>query len=372
MDMTSVATAVPTAGKFAASSWSAAAVAELRLMARSQATPLLRIPVRCPEIAIFLKDESAQATGSLKFRLALALMLDGVCSGRIHQHCRLFDASSGSTAIAEAGVAARLGLDFTACVPVAASRHKVEAIRQQGASVVLTASLDEARQVAARLAAEQGGHFLDQFTQADRVMDWRSDDCLGSELLRQVSEAGFSAPGWIVMAVGTGSSLAAVSRHIRYAAADTKVCLADPEASQLHRRWLCQTSRTSLERATTTLIEGIGACGEHPGFNPALIDAVETVRDGESIAAAHVLSDLLGRKVGASTGASFCALARLAVRHRVASQAVLLSFIYDDGERYADSIYNEQWLQQHGIDLKSEMVPIRQFIATGVLHGGHR
>lgn len=370
MHMTSTATAVPTPAKFAAASWSAAAVAELRLMARSQATPLLRIPVGCADVAILLKDESAQVTGSLKFRLALALMLDGVCSGRIHQHSRLFDASSGSTAIAEAAVAARLGLDFTACVPVAASPHKVEAIRQQGASVVLTASLDEARQVAARLAAEQNGHFLDQFTQADRVMDWRSEDCLGSELLRQVSEAGLHAPDWVVMAVGTGSSLAAVSRHVRYSGADTKICLADPEASQLHRRWLCQTSRTSLDRTTTTLIEGIGACGEHPGFNPALIDAVETVRDGESIAAAHVLSELLGKKVGASSGASFCALARLAVRPKVRSQAVLLSFIYDDGERYADSVYNPQWLKQHGIDLAFEMAPVRHFIASGVLHAG--
>ena len=359
-----------TRGQYSATSWSAAAVAELRLMANRQATPLLRVPIGSADVAVFLKDESVQETGSLKFRLALALFIDAVCSGRVHQRSQLFDASSGSTAIAEAAVAARLGLPFTACVPVSASQGKIEAIRHHGGSVIAAADLDEARQMAARLAGKQDGYFLDQFSQAERVMDWRGDDCLGAELLRQTNEAASCQPDCIVMAVGTGSSLSAVARHFRYSGAGTKICLADPEASQLHRRWLCQTSRASPSKANIILVEGIGACGEHQSFNPSLIDAVEAVRDSESIAAAHVLSDVIGRKVGASSGASFCALARQAGRRTVQSHSVLVSFIYDDGERYSDSIYSDKWLHRHGIDLRTETVAIRRFLATGVLHAG--
>ena len=359
-----------TRGNYASASWSVAAVTELRLMASRQATPLLPIPTGCGDVAVFLKDESVQETGSLKFRLALSLLVDAVCSGRVHQRSHLFDASSGSTAIAEAAVAIRLGLPFTACVPVSVSQGKIDAIRRYGGSVIPAANLDEAREMAAKFAAEQGGHFLDQFGQAERVMDWRGDDCLGAELLNQTNEAASCQPDCIVMAVGTGSSLSAVARHFRYSGARTKICLADPEASQLHRRWLCPTSRASPSKANSILVEGIGACGEHQSFNPSLIDSVEAVTDSESIAAAHVLSEVIGRKVGASSGTSFSALARQVGRRTVQSHSVLVSFIYDDGERYSDSIYSDKWLHRHGIDLRTETVAIRRFLATGVLHAG--
>src|SRR5829696_10397627 len=118
-------------------------------------------------IDLYLKDESVHPTGSLKHRLARSLFLYGLCNGWIHEHTTVVEASSGSTAVSEAYFARFLGLPFIAVMPETTSLEKVALIEAQGGTCRLVGDASTIVAVAQRLAAECGGHFLDQFTYAE-------------------------------------------------------------------------------------------------------------------------------------------------------------------------------------------------------------
>jgi cysteine synthase A len=100
-------------------SWIAQAVAKLDADRDKEVdTPLLSLELReMPSCRIYIKDETAHPTGSLKHRLARSLFLHAICNGDIRESTTVVEASSGSTAISEAYFANLLGLPFIAVVP---------------------------------------------------------------------------------------------------------------------------------------------------------------------------------------------------------------------------------------------------------------
>src|SRR5690348_13580159 len=120
-------------------------------------------------IDLYLKDESVHPTGSLKHRLARSLFLYGLCNGWITERTTVVEASSGSTAVSEAYFARFLGLPFVAVIPASTSPEKIALIEAQGGSCHLVEDPSTMVAEAGRLAAECDGHFLDQFTYAERA-----------------------------------------------------------------------------------------------------------------------------------------------------------------------------------------------------------
>src|SRR4051794_20455976 len=100
---------------------------------RSSDTHLLRVPLpACPNISLYLKDESTHPSGSLKHRLARSLFLYGLCNGWIGPRTVIVEASSGSTAVSEAAFAAMLRLRFVAVMPRSTSAEKIAQIEFHG------------------------------------------------------------------------------------------------------------------------------------------------------------------------------------------------------------------------------------------------
>jgi cysteine synthase A len=90
------------------------------------------------------------------------------------------------------------------------------------------------------------------------------------------------------------------------------------------------------------------------------------VPDAASIAAMHVLSRLLGRRVGGSTGTNFFSFCWVAARMRAAGETgSLVTLICDSGERYRGTYYSEDWLREAGIDPDPYEVFIERFLAGG-------
>jgi len=126
-----------------------------------------------PGVDLYFKDESSHPTGSLKHRLARSLFLYALCNGWLRPGAPVIEASSGSTAISEAYFARLLGVPFIAVVPASTSKEKIAQIAFYGGQAHL---VDDPTQIYAeseRLAKETGGHFMDQFTYAERATDWR-------------------------------------------------------------------------------------------------------------------------------------------------------------------------------------------------------
>jgi cysteine synthase A len=261
-------------------------------------------------VSIYLKDESTHPTGSLKHRLARSLFLYGICNGKIGPRTTLVEASSGSTAVSEAYFAHLLGLPFIAVMPKTTSRQKVEAIECFGGKCHFVSSPAEVYTEAERLAEETGGHYLDQFTYAERATDWRGNNNIAESIFDQLRFEEHNVPEWVVMSAGTGGTSATIGRYIRYKNLTTRLCVVDVEHSAFYASYI--SGDRNVTCPAPSRIEGIGRPRVEPSFVPGVIDHMIKIPDAASIAAMHVLSERIFRRVGGSTGTNFFGLCWIA------------------------------------------------------------
>ncbi|MCB0945454.1 MAG: PLP-dependent cysteine synthase family protein, partial [Mycobacterium sp.] len=304
---------------------------------RSADTHLLRYPLPSAwsegvDVQLYLKDESTHITGSLKHRLARSLFLYGLCNGWIDQHTTVVEASSGSTAVSEAYFAALLGLPFVAVMPASTSPAKVALIESQGGRCHFVERSSEVYAEAQRIADQTGGHYLDQFTNAERATDWRGNNNIAESIYAQMSEESHPIPSWIVVGAGTGGTSATIGRYVHYRRHHTKLCVVDPENSAFFPAY-CE-GRPDIVTGMSSRIEGIGRPRVEPSFLPGVIDRMMCVPDSASIAAAHHISRVLGRRVGPSTGTNvWGAFALLAEMVAAGIGGSVVTLICDAGDR---------------------------------------
>ena len=346
--------------------WIAAAVETIEAdFNRSADTHLLSAPMPPIGVSLYLKDESTHPTGSLKHRLARSLFLYALCNRWISPRTAIIESSSGSTAVSEAYFARLLGLRFIAVMPRTTSSEKVAAIAFYGGESHFVDSAGEIYAESAKLAADLGGHYMDQFTYAERATDWRGNNNIAQSIFEQMAREAFPVPTWIVVGAGTGGTSATIGRYIRYRRLATQLCLADPEASVFHRH-LADSSVTTRE-GPTSLIEGIGRPRLEPSFAPKLIDRAYVASDAESLAAARVLSRRIGRSCGGSTGTNLWAAAQIAAdMAQRGEQGAVVTLLCDSGERYRSTHLDDAWLTARGIDITPAEETMERFFETGL------
>ncbi|WP_294911022.1 PLP-dependent cysteine synthase family protein [Tatumella sp. UBA2305] len=314
---------------------------------RSADTHLIRFTLReFPGICFYLKDESTHPSGSLKHRLARSLFLYGLSNGWITRHTTVIESSSGSTAVSEAYFARLLGLPFIAVMPAATTRRKIEQINFYGGQCHFTETSAMIYQESALLAKESGGHYMDQFTYAERATDWRGNNNIADSIFRQMQDEPCPVPASIIMSAGTGGTTATLGRYIRYRGYETELMVTDPDNSVFYDYW--QQGDKTLTCQTGSRIEGIGRPRVEPSFLPDVVDRMLKVPDGASLAAMYSLEKILGRRVGASTGTNFYGMIHTARKMKArGQQGALVSLICDSGERYPDTYYNSQWVSEN-------------------------
>ncbi|MGU3495283.1 PLP-dependent cysteine synthase family protein [Xanthobacteraceae bacterium A53D] len=329
---------------------------------RSADTHLLRFEGhRLPAIDIYLKDESTHPTGSLKHRLARSLFLFGICNGQIREGLPLVEASSGSTAVSEAYFARLLGLPFYAVMTRTTSAEKIEDIERQGGRCHFVDDSSAVYAEAAALAARLGGIYVDQFTNAERVTDWRGNNNIAESIFQQMQGEPRAIPAWIVMGAGTGGTSATIGRYLRYRHHATRLCVADTEQSVFYDAFM--SGDRTLTCCGGSRIEGIGRPRVEPSFVPEVIDHMLRVPDAASIGTMRVLSRRLGRRVGPSTGTGFYALCQLAEGMVAAGEeGSLVTLLCDRGERYGKTYYDDGWVASQGFDIAPYEARVERFL----------
>jgi cysteine synthase A len=311
---------------------------------RSADTHLLRYPLPVAwcdgvDVQLYLKDETTHITGSLKHRLARSLFLYALCNGWVGDGTTVIEASSGSTAVSEAYFAALLGLPFIAVMPSSTSATKIKLIESQGGRCHFVAEASQVYAEAERLAEATGGHYLDQFTNAERATDWRGNNNIG----------------------GTSATIGRFIRYRRYA---TGLCVVDPENSAFFPAYA--QGRRDVVTGMSSRIEGIGRPRVEPSFLPDVVDRMVAVPDAASVAAARHVTAVLGRRVGPSTGTNlwgaFGLLAEMVADGRSGSVVTLLA---DSGDRYADTYFCDEWLTTHGLDSAASAEVLVEFERSG-------
>jgi cysteine synthase len=315
-------------------------------------------------VDLYLKDESVHPTGSLKHRLARSLFLYALCNGWIGEGTTVIEASSGSTAVSEAYFARLLGLPFVAVMPRSTSPEKVELIEFYGGSCHFVERSGQIYGEAKRLAEETGGHYMDQFTYAERATDWRGNNNIAESIFDQLRLEQYPVPSWIVVGAGTGGTSATIGRYVRYQRHDTSVAVVDPENSAFFPAFEAGDDDYSTGRPSR--IEGIGRPRVEPSFVLGVVDRMISVPDAASIAAMRFCSRVTGRLVGGSTGTNLWGSLRLAAEmRRTGVRGSIVTLLCDSGERYGNTYYDDAWLRTSGIDITPYAATLETFATTG-------
>ena len=332
---------------------------------RSADTHLIRVPLPAFDgVDLYLKDESTHPSGSLKHRLARSLFLYALCNGWIGEGTTVIEASSGSTAVSEAYFARMLALPFVAVMPASTSAEKVGLIEREGGRCHLVADPTRVYAEAARLAEQTGGCYLDQFTHAERATDWRGNNNIAESIFAQLDMERFPVPAWIVVGAGTGGTSATIGRYLRYRRHATRLAVVDPECSAFFPAW--RDDDPAHETGTGSRIEGIGRPRVEPSFIPGVVDRMIAVPDAASIAAQRLTDEILGRRVGPSTGTNVWGALRIACELRAAGEAgSIVTLLCDGGERYAHTYYDDTWLAAQALDPTPHRAVLETVFATG-------
>lgn len=336
--------------------WVAAAIHKIEAdFNRSADTHLIPLALPgYPGIDVYLKDESSHPTGSLKHRLARSLFLYALANGWLREGAPVIEASSGSTAVSEAYFARLLGLPFIAVMPASTSPEKIAAITFHGGQCHLVDDPGALNAESNRLARESGGHFMDQFTYAERATDWRANNNIAESIFKQMAAEPHPVPAWIVCSPGTGGTSATLGRYVRYRRHPTQILCVDPEHSvffDYYRDALAGNADAARRHHCGSRIEGIGRPCVEASFVPTCVDAMAKIPDALSLAAMRWTSTVLGRRVGGSTGTNLVGVLHVAQAMQAAGQCgSIVTILCDAGDRYAHSYYDPAWYTRCGID----------------------
>jgi len=228
-------------------------------------------------------------------------------------------------------------------MPYCTAKRKVEQIEFYGGRCHFVDSACEIYAESERLAKELNGHYMDQFTFAERATDWRGNNNIADSIFRQMKNEPHPVPEAIVMSAGTGGTSATIGRYIRCQGYDTRLVVVDPENSVFFDYW--QKRDSTLRSPIGSKIEGIGRPRVEPSFIADVVDEMLRVPDAASVATAQWLETQLGRKVGASTGTNMWGALQLAAQMRSEGRhGSIVTLLCDSGERYLETYYDPQWV----------------------------
>jgi cysteine synthase len=284
---------------------------------------------------VWVKCEHLNPGGSVKDRLALAVIEEAERQGRLRPGSTLIEATAGNTGMGLALVGLSRGYRLVCVLPQKMSEDKRAALRALGAEVRITpnappSSPDNFRNVAQRLAAENGWFLTEQFGHpANPRIHYETT---GPEIWRQ---SGGQVRAFVA-GVGTGGSLSGAGRYLKEQCPEMQVVLADPQGSGLaeYARSGCYGEDAAY------LVEGIGASVAPRNFHVDVVDATESISDEESFATARQLIQREGLWVGGSSGTVVAAALRRAARAETGGPVVAL--VTDSWDRYRSC----PWLSQ--------------------------
>lgn len=295
--------------------------------------PLLRVASGLPT-PVLGKCEFLNPGGSVKDRIALAIVDHAERQGLLRPGMTLVEATAGNTGIGLALVAAVRGYRLACVMPQKMSVDKRIALAALGAEVIITpnappSSPDNFQNVARRLASERGWFLTDQF--AHPANPAIHEQTTGPEILQQCQ----GKVGAFVAGIGTGGTITGVGRFLKRHCPSARIVLADPRGSRLAH--FVDPNNPDLDAAYA--LEGIGGSVLPAICDLSVIDQAEPVSDEQAFAMTGRLLREEGLLVGGSSGAAVVAALRVAASVAVDGPVVVL--LADSWDRY----YAQPWFR---------------------------
>lgn len=302
-------------------------------------TPLFELCRASGGTRLLLKLEQLNPTGSTKVRMAERMIQEGERSGRLRAGGHIVEPTSGNTGLALALLAIERGYRFTAVVDRHACAEKLRAMAALGAELIYVGAEHtdgprtiERRRAAQRLAEVERAYWPDQHNNPGNRAGYAG---LAHELLADLADD----VDYLISAVGTGGSLCGTATELRRMGSSVVTVGVEPVGSIIFG------GRGGPYRQT-----GSGSPVGFPvgrNVDYGVLDHGVAVGDVEAFACARVLARRTGLMVGGSTGAAVHeALGRLA---GLPPGSTVVTLVCDAGEKYLDTVFNDDWMREHGL-----------------------
>lgn len=292
-------------------------------------TPLLELSnynkAKGLKARLIVKLESFNPAGSVKDRVALAMIEDAEASGLLNPGATIIEPTSGNTGIGLAFVAAAKGYKLILTMPDTMSVERRNLLKALGAELVLTPGANGMKGAIVRAeelkAATPGAVILQQFgNPANPAMHERTT---GQEIWRDTE----GVVDIFVAGVGTGGTVSGVGAALKKHNPGVKVVAVEPTDSPV----------LSGGAPGAHKIQGIGAGFVPKNYNPAVVDEILQVTNDDAIRAGRELAKLEGLLVGISSGAAVSAATRLALLPENVGKTLVV-LLPDTGERYLSTL----------------------------------
>ncbi len=297
-------------------------------------TPLVRLRrlTEGLQARVYVKVESQNPGGSVKDRVALAMVAEAERRGWLRPGGTIIEATAGNTGVGLAMLAAVKGYRCIFVLPDKMSAEKIRLLKAYGAEVVITPtavppdSPESYNGVADRLAREIPGAWRpNQFANLSNPdVHYRTT---GHEIWEQCEGRVTD----FVAGVGTGGTISGVARYLKEQNAEVRIIGADPEGSVL-----------SGDAPHPWKVEGIGEDFVPKTFNGQMVDEWLRVSDAESFQTARALARREGILLGGSSGTAVAAALRYA--RRLTADHLVVALCADTGRNYLSKFYDDEWM----------------------------
>jgi cysteine synthase B len=295
-------------------------------------TPLVEVPhlSPAPSVRLWVKLEGQNPTGSVKDRIALALVEAGEASGELTRDKTIIEPTSGNTGIALAMVARTRGYRFTAVMPDNASRERVQLLKAYGAEIEFSEGAKGTNGsvvLAQELSKDERYHMPFQYGNEANVLAHYNGTA--REILDDVPDVKAFVAG-----LGTGGTLTGNGRRLKEHDPSIKVVAAEPELGEL--------------------VYGLRSLDDGyipPIFDPDILDGKVKVRARESIVWTRELLQREGIFAGISAGAVIWVAQRVAERLAKEGGGDVVCLLADGGWKYLST---DAWTQP--LDAAEEQV----------------
>ena len=319
-------------------------------------TPLIKLnyPSKITGCNIYGKAEFLNPGGSIKDRAAKAIILDAIKDGKLKDGGTIVEGTAGNTGIGLGLVGNSMGFKTIIVMPETQSQEKKDALNLIGCELKLVPALPysnpgnyirQSETLANELnkSERNGVLWANQF---DNISNMNGHfDTTGPEIWAQLDGKvdGFTC------AVGTGGTLAGVSKYLKEKKEDIKVFLSDPYGSALYNYY----KKDELKAEGNSITEGIGQGRITENLKHLVVDDAVRINDKEALEMIFKLLKEEGLFLGGSSGINVCGAIKMA--EKLGPGHNVVTILCDSGQRYQSKIWNKSFLKSKDLPFPSWM-----------------
>ena len=319
-------------------------------------TPLIKLnyPSKITGCNIYGKAEFLNPGGSIKDRAAKAIILDAIKDGKLKDGGTIVEGTAGNTGIGLGLVGNSMGFKTIIVMPETQSQEKKDALNLIGCELKLVPALPysnpgnyirQSETLANELnkSERNGVLWANQF---DNISNMNGHfDTTGPEIWAQLDGKvdGFTC------AVGTGGTLAGVSKYLKEKKEDIKIFLSDPYGSALYNYY----KKDELKAEGNSITEGIGQGRITENLKHLVVDDAVRINDKEALEMIFKLLKEEGLFLGGSSGINVCGAIKMA--KKLGPSHNIVTILCDSGQRYQSKIWNKSFLKSKDLPFPSWM-----------------